>query len=62
MTTNIPNGLKIHQMALKYTKWPEEIPNGHEIYQKFPFKGLQKDFKNDIFGKQINHLTTLVTR
>jgi hypothetical protein len=26
-------GLNIYQMAMKYTKWPWNIPNGHEIYQ-----------------------------
>jgi hypothetical protein len=30
---NIPNGHKIDQMVVKYTKWPRNIPNGHKIYQ-----------------------------
>jgi hypothetical protein len=29
-------------MAIKYTKWPKYIPNGHKMYQHFPFQGLQK--------------------
>jgi hypothetical protein len=24
---------KIDQMTTKYTKWPQNIPNGHKIYQ-----------------------------
>jgi hypothetical protein len=36
---NIPSGHKIYQMATKYTKWPQNIPNAtkytkcHKIYQ-----------------------------
>jgi hypothetical protein len=32
-TKHIPNGHKIFQMAIKYTKWPQNISNGHKIYQ-----------------------------
>jgi hypothetical protein len=28
---NIPNNLKIYQITLKYTKWPQNIPNGLKI-------------------------------
>jgi hypothetical protein len=31
MAINIPNGNKIYQMAIKYTKWPQNIPNGNKI-------------------------------
>jgi hypothetical protein len=30
---NIPNDTKIHQMAAKYTKWPQNTPNGRKIHQ-----------------------------
>jgi hypothetical protein len=26
-----------YQMAIRYTKWLSNIPNGHKIYQHFPF-------------------------
>jgi hypothetical protein len=29
----LPNGYKIYQMAIKYTKWLYNIPNGYKIYQ-----------------------------
>jgi hypothetical protein len=30
-TINTPNGNKIYQMATKYTKWQQNIPNGRKI-------------------------------
>jgi hypothetical protein len=41
-------------MAVKY------IPNGHKIYQYFPFEGPPKFTQIAIFGLKINNLTTLV--
>jgi hypothetical protein len=43
-----------------YTKRPQIVPNGHKIYQHFPFKGPPKYTKIGIFGLKINHLATLV--
>jgi hypothetical protein len=48
------------QMAIKYTKWPEYIPNVHRIYQAFLFKGPPKFTQIRIFGLKIYHLATLV--
>jgi hypothetical protein len=33
-------------MAIKYKKWPQTTPNGHKIYQHFPFKGPPKIHPN----------------
>jgi hypothetical protein len=33
---NIPNDHNIHKSAIKYTKWLENGPNGHKIYQHLP--------------------------
>jgi hypothetical protein len=41
------------------TKWPWNIPNGHKIYQHFPFKGPTKFAQIGMFGMKINHLATL---
>jgi hypothetical protein len=34
-------------------------PNGHKIYQHFPFKGPTKYTQIGILGLKINHLATL---
>jgi hypothetical protein len=47
-------------MAIYYTKWPYNIPNGHKIYQLFPFQGPPKCSHIAIFGLKINHLATLL--
>jgi hypothetical protein len=65
---------KIYQITIKYTKWPQTIPNGHNIYQmatnytKWPFNiptaPLQdppKFCQIGIFGFKICHLATLVS-
>jgi hypothetical protein len=39
ITTKLPNGHNIFRMARIYSKWLEYIPNGHIIYQPFPFQG-----------------------
>jgi hypothetical protein len=39
---NIPNDQKMNQMAIKYTKWPKNIPNGHKIYQRLPLQRPRK--------------------
>jgi hypothetical protein len=33
MAIKIPNGRKIYQMAVKYTKWQLNKPNGRKIFQ-----------------------------
>jgi hypothetical protein len=32
----------IYQMTTKYTNWPQNIPNDHDLYQHFPFQGPPK--------------------
>jgi hypothetical protein len=51
---------KYTKMAGKYTKWLENIPNGHKIYQHFPLQDTPKYTQIGIFGLKINHLVTLV--
>jgi hypothetical protein len=29
-------------MAIRYTKWLSNVPNGHTIYQHFPFQNIPK--------------------
>jgi hypothetical protein len=56
---NIPNDHKVYQVALKYEKWPQTTPNGHEIYQHFPFKDPPKYTQFGIFGLKEHQLATL---
>jgi hypothetical protein len=59
-------------MAMKHTKWPWNIPNGHETsqmvvkYSEWPWNIPMfsiprpvKIFPNRIFGLKIKHLATL---
>jgi hypothetical protein len=56
-------------MTMKYTKWPWNIPNGHEIcipnghkiYQHLPLQKPPKFTQILIFGLKLYHLATLVT-
>jgi hypothetical protein len=48
MATKFPNGYKIFQMAVNYTK-------------HFPFQGPPEYTQLGIFGMKINHLATLVS-
>jgi hypothetical protein len=57
---NIPNDQTLYQTAIKYTKWPQNIPNGHKIYQHFLFQGRPKFTQIGIFGLKRNHLATLL--
>jgi hypothetical protein len=57
---NVTNNLKLYEIALNYTKWTLNIPNGHKIYQHLPFKGPPKFTQICIFGLKTNHLATLV--
>jgi hypothetical protein len=56
---NIPNYHKLYLTVITYTKWPYNIPNGHIIYQHYPFQGPPKFTQIGIFGLKINHLATL---
>jgi hypothetical protein len=47
-------------MVIKYSKYPKNIPNGHQIYQHFPIWGPEKFSKIGIVGLKTNHLATLV--
>jgi hypothetical protein len=38
----------IWQMAIKWSKWPQSIPNGHKRYQNYAFKGLPKCTKTGV--------------
>jgi hypothetical protein len=57
---NIPNDQRLYQLAINYTKWPQNIPNGHKIYEHFPFQGPPKFTQIGILGMKINHLATLL--
>jgi hypothetical protein len=59
-----------YQNGGKYTKWPQNIPNGHyiipirpignKIYQHFPLQDPTKITEIGIFGLETNHLANLV--
>jgi hypothetical protein len=50
----------VYKMAIKYAKWPKNIPSGHKIYQHFPFQGSPKYTQIWIFGMKRWHLATLL--
>jgi hypothetical protein len=50
---HIPNGHKIYQMAIKYSKGQKIIDN------YIPFQGPQKCTQVGIFGMKVYHLATL---
>jgi hypothetical protein len=56
----IPNDHRIERMASKYTEWPQNIPNGHKMYQHFPLQDPPKYTKIGIFGLKIYYLANLV--
>jgi hypothetical protein len=47
-------------MAINYTQWPYDTPNGQIIYQHFPSRDAPKLTQIVIFGLKIYHLATLV--
>jgi hypothetical protein len=53
IATTLPNGHKIYQMAVVYSKWPQK-------YQPFPFQGLPMFTQIGIFGLKTFHLATLL--
>jgi hypothetical protein len=42
-----------YQMAIKYTKWKQYIPNCHRICRPFPFQGPPKFTQIGISGLKI---------
>jgi hypothetical protein len=50
---------KTYQMTTKYTKWVQNMPHGHKIYQRFPFQSPPEYTKNGIFDVHKYHLATL---
>jgi hypothetical protein len=46
-------------MAIKYFQWLKNRPNGHKIYQDFPWQDPPKFTQIEIFGLKTNHLATL---
>jgi hypothetical protein len=46
-------------MATKYTKWPQNIPNGLYNYQHLPLQNPPKFTQIGIIGLKICHLATL---
>jgi hypothetical protein len=50
---------KIYQKPIKYSKWPQNIPNGHKISQHLLLQDPPKFSKKWIFGLKICHLATL---
>jgi hypothetical protein len=47
---NVPNKQKINQMAIKYNKWPLNLPNAHTIRQHLPLQDHAKIYPNLDFG------------
>jgi hypothetical protein len=56
---NIPKREKIYQITIKYTKWPQSIPNGHKIYQNIPSQVPPQFTQIIIFGLKIYQLATM---
>jgi hypothetical protein len=56
---NVPNNYKMYQIAIKYTKWLQNLPNGRKIYQNHPSQDPPKFTQIWIFGLKICHLATL---
>jgi hypothetical protein len=54
---NVPNEHEIYQSAIKYTRWPENIPN----IPAFSIARPSKIYPNWDFGLKINHLATLLS-
>jgi hypothetical protein len=50
---------KLNFVAIKYTKRPYYISNGHKIYQIFSFQGYLKYTQIGSFGIKICHLANL---
>jgi hypothetical protein len=50
---------KMYQIAIKYTKWRENWPNGYTIYHHLPLQDPPKFTQVGIFGLKIYHLATL---
>jgi hypothetical protein len=50
---------KIYQITIKYTKWPQNIPNVHNIDQHIPLQDAPKFSQIGIFDLKICHMTTL---
>jgi hypothetical protein len=46
-------------MGIKYTKWHNNIPNGHKIYQNLLLQDTPKFTQIGIFCLKICHLATL---
>jgi hypothetical protein len=40
----------VYQMAVKYTKWSQNTPNGQTICQRFQFQGCPKNKQIGILG------------
>jgi hypothetical protein len=64
----IPNPKKMYQMNTKGTKWSQNIPQSHKIFQiaikyinTLTTQGPQK-FTQFFFGLKTNHLATLRLR
>jgi protoporphyrinogen oxidase len=47
---NIPKREKIYQIATKYTKWPQNRPNGRKTYQYLPLQVPLENPKIRFFG------------
>jgi hypothetical protein len=53
---------KLYRLATKYTKWPQNRPNGHKINQHLQLHDPTKFTQIGIFGLKICHLKTLIDR
>jgi hypothetical protein len=56
---DIPKRVKIYLITIKYTKWPQNVPNavnrlnGHIIYQHLPMQDPPKFTQIGIFGLKL---------
>jgi hypothetical protein len=61
---NIPNNQKMYQIntkcTKKYTKWPQNMPNGNKIDQHLQLQNPPKLTQIGILGLKIGYLATLV--
>jgi hypothetical protein len=56
---SIPNYYNIYQMSIKNTKWLQNRPSVHTIYQHLSLQDTPKFTQTWIFGLKIYHLATL---
>jgi hypothetical protein len=48
----LPKREKIYQMTINHTKWKQNIPNDHKMYEHLPLQDPPKFSQIGIFGLQ----------